>query len=407
MYKVLFVPGQATHVKMLDLVRKELDKHSVSAIGLNEETRESLSLLNFPFRRIEDYGKRKIKDIIKSENPDIVVAAFDTAPMQRLFVRAANKLNIPTLHVLEGPIFDWRYRTDYKFWQTQRWKLFFGNLTSLIKTANPLSLKLQLITLYLIDRITGRPLGRMGHGESLKMAVAGDSCKNTLVSQGVDASRIVVTGQPRFDELFQKNLNEEMYLNLGIDKDKKTILLTHAHFVEAGMWTQEEEDMFLSSIIRASSKVPNSQLIIKLHPWQDINRYHRFLDKESKDIILCGEDTDIYALINLCDVLLTVLSTTALEALIVNKPVIIIDLFGGLGSPYVQSGAAISVSKKEDIAPAIKRAIYNEEFGKKLAQARGKFVYDHAYIQDGQASKRVADLIIRMAKEAKKAKKGV
>jgi len=404
MYKVLFVPGQATHVKMLDLVRKELDKHSVSAIGLNEEkVRESLSQLNFPFRRIEDYGKRKIKDIIKSENPDIVVAAFDTAPMQRLFVRAANKLNIPTLHVLEGPIFDWRYRTDYKFWQRQRWKLFFKNFISLINAAYPLSVKLQLMILYLVYRVTGRPLGRMGHGESLKTAVAGDSCKNTLVSQGVDASRIVVTGQPRFDELFQKNLNEEMYLNLGIDKDKKTILLTHAHFVEAGMWSQEEEDIFLSSIIRASSKVPNSQLIIKLHPWQDINRYRRFLDKESKDIILCGEDTDIYALINLCDVLLTVLSMTALEALIVNKPVIIIDLFGELESPYVQSGAAIGVSKKEDIEPVIEKALYNKEIRRNLAQARGKFVYDHAYKQDGKASKRVADLIIRMVKESKKA----
>ena len=321
--------------------------------------------------------------------------------MQRLFVRAANKLNIPTLHVLEGPIFDWRYRTDYKFWQ--RWKLFFKNFISLINTAYPLSAKLQLMILYLIDRITGRALGGMGHGESLKIAVAGDSCKNTLVSQGVDASRIIVTGQPRFDELFQKNLNEEMYLNLGIDKNKKTILLTHAHFVEAGMWSQEEEDIFLSSIIRASSKVPNSQLIIKLHPWQDVNSYLRFLEG-SKNIILCGEDTDIYALINLCDVLLTVLSTTALEALIADKPVIIIDLFGELESPYVQSGAAIGAYKEEDIASAIDRALYNKEVRKNLAEARGKFVYEHAYKQDGKASKRVADLIIRMVKESKVAR---
>ena len=83
------------------------------------------------------------------------------------------------------------------------------------------------------------------------------------------------------------------------------------------------------------------------------------------------------------------------------KPIICINTTNKK-SMYVSSGIAIEVKKVEELIPAIKDVLYNEEIRKKLAEARKKFVYEHAYIQDGQATKRAVDLIMRMIEESKK-----
>ena len=103
------------------------------------------------------------------------------------------------------------------------------------------------------------------------------------------------------------------------------------------------------------------------------------------------------------DILITVSSTVAIEAALLDKPIICINATDE-DSAYTSSGIAIEVRKLEELIPAIKNALYNEEVRGKLADARKKFVYEYAYIQDGEASKRVADLITQMIDDAKEAK---
>jgi len=92
-------------------------------------------------------------------------------------------------------------------------------------------------------------------------------------------------------------------------------------------------------------------------------------------------------------------STTTLEAAILNKPIIILNLSGKPDIiPYVDKGIALGVYKKEDLIPAIKNALYSREVREKLARQREKFVYDYAYLQDGNASERVASLIAQVAR---------
>lgn len=95
--------------------------------------------------------------------------------------------------------------------------------------------------------------------------------------------------------------------------------------------------------------------------------------------------------------MMTLYSTTALEAMILDKPVITINLMNIPDRvPYEKSGAALGVKRAGDIAPSIKKAMYDEETRKNLETARKKFVYEQAYLVDGNASRRVADLIIKM-----------
>ena len=110
-----------------------------------------------------------------------------------------------------------------------------------------------------------------------------------------------------------------------------------------------------------------------------------------------AKKSNTYEAMYACDVMLAFFSTTITEALILNKPVIVVNLTGKPDPmPYVESGVAIGAHKQEDITPAIKDVLYNKDVGQKLAQFRKEFVYQHAYIQDGQATRRVTEFVEQM-----------
>jgi hypothetical protein len=69
--------------------------------------------------------------------------------------------------------------------------------------------------------------------------------------------------------------------------------------------------------------------------------------------------------------------------------------------PYAEKGVALGIYRKDDVAPTIQNALQNEEVRERLGKAQEKFVYEYAYVQDGKASERVADLIMHTLEESK------
>ena len=131
----------------------------------------------------------------------------------------------------------------------------------------------------------------------------------------------------------------------------------------------------------------------------------REIARRYKQVILHGSREDTARLLALSDVVIILSSTVGIEAALLDKPIICINIANQEpDSIYVSRGVAIEVRKMDQLIPAIKDALYNEEVRTRLAEARKKFVYDQAYIQDGQALKRVADLIIHMIEESRGAR---
>jgi predicted glycosyltransferase len=225
-----------------------------------------------------------------------------------------------------------------------------------------------------------------------KMAVTGEAMKNVLMKRGVMPEQLVITGQPRYDELFMRTFNKEkLFRELGISTDNKIIVLTTQPV------SHEENESLISAVTAAMKEFPQAQLVIKLHPDENLKWYQHAINSLNYKVIIV-KDLDLFELLNACDVMMTLYSTTALEAMIMDKPVITINLMNIPDRmPYAESGAALGVYSAEDIAPAIKKAMYDEEIKKKLETGRKKFVYEQAYLIDGKASRRVADLIEAMA----------
>lgn len=250
-----------------------------------------------------------------------------------------------------------------------------------------------------------------------KTAVWGDICVDTMTERyGISRDMLAVTGNPRFDVLSRGvNIDKNsLYQKIGINTNKGLIIYaTQPHVGLTANDSPLEKEISLREVINAMKEFPDKQLVIKLHPSEPkktyesmtIDRYRSILNEMNSDAILL-ERINLYELISICELVIILNSTVGLEAMILEKPVIAINLTNQPDKvPYAESGAAIGVHKAEDIVPAIKKALYDIQVRKELESNRKKFVYDYAYIQDGQASKRVADLIIQMIEESNRGKR--
>lgn len=235
-----------------------------------------------------------------------------------------------------------------------------------------------------------------------KTAVYGEYTKKILTEVGnYTADKVVVTGSSRYDliaradEIYNREEFRKM-LNLTLTKTIALVTTENLPIVE-------ENILFLRSILQALKELPEVQVVIKPHPGEKSKWYEQIVKEEKVKAEILPKNSDTFEALYACDLLITCFSTVATEAMILNKPVITVNLTGATDPmPYAESGVAIGVYKEEDISHAIRDALYNEELRQRLAINMKKFVYEHAYKQDGKATERVADLIHEMIEESKR-----
>jgi hypothetical protein len=246
--------------------------------------------------------------------------------------------------------------------------------------------------------------------EADKQAVWGSISKEWATERGRSPGTQVITGNPRYDLIITLNNKSEkeklvVYDKLGLSRRKGIVVIATSWYQAiASCYTPEEDEEFISKALEAMKEFPDKQVVVKLHP-----AYHR-MDNEITSAIRDELQIDdvfitshfLWELLSICDLLITQSSTVGLEAMLLDKPVITFSSIEALDlNPYVATGSVIEVHKEEDLVPAIKDALYNKDVQRRLADARKRFVYECAYLQDGKASQRVANLIEQMIEESK------
>lgn len=421
MARILFVPTESREIVQFSLVKPELEalKHEVIAIALDrgraldtgqEAIEPLLQEKGFYYKPITDYKTKNILKIIKKEKPDIIVTDW-CGFTPNSFIYAANYIGIPCLQINDGVTANYfmvkniptrRYSLLKIIKRAVRLALFKANprplvylFTTLISICSPLQF-VRKMTREMLKSTYPIP----SYTEGLNIAVLSPFAKDAHISMGAPADKIFVTGQPRFDLIWQTKMDKEQIMSqLGVPENKGIVVLATQPL--GTLWRQGDREEFVEAVASAMSEFPEKQLVIKLHPGEKIEEYREMLAGIDNEAIIC-QSIDLYGLLRACDLLMTAHSTVALEAMILNKPVITINLTGKPDvMPYAESGAALGVYKKEDLALAIRKALYDPEVRKDLQRNREKFVYEHAYKLDGKASKRVAKLIVQLVEESK------
>lgn len=238
-----------------------------------------------------------MEKIIKRENPDIVVTT-NSPRSEYAALKAAKKLNIPTVMIND----------------------LFGK-NSLEKDG-----EMPLEHLLVPDKI----------------CVMHQMIKEKFIKRGIPKNKINVTGQPAFDGLLQIT---------GDDVQKKKDILFAS-----------QNTPYLKLIINELLKIDGSKrfngITIKLHPSQSYSDYQYIED--ISDIKVVNGLANIHPLILSHRVILTEFSTVGLEAVLLNRPLVSINLNGGKEiTPYSEMRLSYGIENLKELNNILISALEN------------------------------------------------
>jgi hypothetical protein len=255
-----------------------------------------------------------------------------------------------------------------------------------------------------------------------KVAAWGKTQVDSYVALGNDSSKVEVVGGYLFDGLYRRSkregreqeARERVYRQLELDPRQG--ILTYATLdtpprekrLSAGQ-TDDDIEVIFRPIVEAMKEFPEKQLVVKLHPMESEYCYRRVLQEMdwTRERIRVIKRINLHDLIDASEVTITVPSTVALEAIILGKPVVIVNLKKDEDNPYYQRYPtaalyrrypALYVWKRKDVVPAIKKALGDDEVRQRLAEQRARFLSeDGEYLVDGKSIERIIRLIDRMS----------
>ena len=158
--------------------------------------------------------------------------------------------------------------------------------------------------------------------------------------------------------------------------------------------TDDETAYLIESVIEAVRSIGDIGLVVKLHPNQRVRDFAQLLRKEDKNVATLIDKTDLNELLESSDLIVAKNSTVVMEAVLMGKPVVIVNLGKRPNlMPYAESNVAIAVRRPEDITCALKKALHDEDAKEKMQKMRGNFIDNFLYKADGKARERVLKLI--------------
>jgi hypothetical protein len=221
-----------------------------------------------------------------------------------------------------------------------------------------------------------------------RTAVFGSLARDLLVERGhYPPERIVITGSPKFDALLEAGHHfgrEKTRTRLGLSLEA-TMLVVASRFTAIGPAFPE--------LVRAAGAIDNLWLLIKPHQAEGPDVYQRVGASEGATRVrIVPPEENLLELLFASDGLITVDSFASSEALVLDRPVMVINLPSNL-SALVERGAAFGVLSGEPIEPALRRFLGDRDLGRELERQRKKYLEEFAYGADGASTARIVSAI--------------
>ena len=258
--------------------------------------------------------------------------------------------------------------------------------------------KLKINSIYLQHTIASMEDSGVPHGRfishfahsflSSKQTVWGTPTKEYALSH--NNNNTIAVGSPRHDKFF--NLMDH-FENKGIILFAPTI---PSNISSKNMTTEaiESFNAFIQETCKILKNIPNKEFIVKPHPTPsavyDITKIVKDVDPN----ITITYDSNILNLINKCELLITTNnSTVAIEAMMLNKPVISLQTRPFyMNEELVKMDVVIPVTEISDIESTIKKLLEDSNVKTNLLK-KSKAFLDLHFINQGTASKNLTNVL--------------
>lgn len=380
---ILFIPSNSNHVRLFYPIYKILNEKFhilflTQGSYKNEGAEDALLELGIDFRKIDDYDTNEPEIIMKKEQISIVVVANDIDVIPQWFINTATKMGIPSVYLQDGLLFD--YKTPARSFIDSIFKKS-GSRMKLRSLASKLLLSKK------IQRLTTH-----GVVPSTMIHVWGRQAQNYLTGKGVDKERILITGSMLTSRI--KNISN----NTG--NLEKTILYTPSDLVFSGIIKPKELHAIIHQVCSSLSPL-GYKIIVKPHPSEDILIFNT-LEGKYPNVEISGQN--IYDLLSHSSLVITDLSSFALEALAANRPLVIffpeiekIVEPNSYALDLVEKNAAFLAKDTHELLGQVRNILENESL--QNMESVKKVVEEYLGKMDGTEAVRSANSIIELMDE--------
>jgi hypothetical protein len=232
-----------------------------------------------------------------------------------------------------------------------------------------------------------------------RTAVFGEAAARLLRAIGRYAPQsLVTTGSPKFDDLVRLARERDraaLRRSLGVGEDERLVVV--ASRFRAIRDTHQAIGTAFPALVRAVESLPGVRMLVKPHPAEPATAYDAVLRREGgRRARVLPAGSDLVEALHAADALVTVESLSAVEALVLGRPVVILNLPTNLRS-LVDAGVAVGVARGADPASALRDVLFDAAVAERLQAARVRYLSDVAAGVDGQATARILRLLNDMA----------
>jgi hypothetical protein len=237
---------------------------------------------------------------------------------------------------------------------------------------------------HLVDRGFPRP--------SLTLLFDDYAARHLATAGRFPRETLEVTGSPRLDSLVQQAASlapEEIdRVRAAAGAGSKMLILVATK--------QREAQRALASLVEAAARFPDLHVAIKTHPAETPAVYTDLVSGRSHVSVL-ESAAALAPLLRASRAVVTVNSTVALDAAVLDTPALVIGLPNNL-SPFVEAGV-LAGAPDGDIGRGLERILYDEEFRRQLGDTRRAFLAQFGIRSDGRAAERTAQAVLKLARE--------
>lgn len=368
--------------------KKILKEHGIKFSTYKNRSLVKIPVIGQPIKLIADliYSVRLVSRLSPVQ---AMVCAVESHVLEYAVISVLNRRNINTI------VLQWAQTVSKEYYQSIGEKGKRKNVISTVKDCIRIHIK------RLVEKIFRVKFAQSyGDGDAKYFAVMGKYYKEMFFKQGVSEDKLIVTGHPEHDRLFElsRSVNNPDFRrttleSFGLDVAKPLWILAREAIVYFKLVGREKDEQDICTVLEILSKYdPQVQIILKLHP-RDAEEYYDFVRQKFPHVILIKE-CDLYSLISACDLYISQISNTMMWAIALDKPVISYDFNSQPYWHYFRDKEGIiKVDSPEELA---KQIITVKEKGLSAQNCQKHQIAKQKYMTlDGKASERIAELIMK------------
>ena len=231
------------------------------------------------------------------------------------------------------------------------------------------------------------------------LLVFGEFYRKLLVETfSYPSDRVITVGNPAYESVPTEIMDprrQKILLDIGLDPSKKTVLVaTSGHQAKYGRG--DYDVLIVKALSESLAQMGNDiQVLVKVHPIEDAAEYLKIVREKNAPNLTVIEEYPIQQLIAICDVFVSVLSTTIFEAMVMNKPVIIVEISEKIHRDIMsvgESGAAMR-SSFINLSNTILRVIGDSSLRKELSDKSSKAIKYHFNFPSSDINAKIAEIL--------------